>query len=133
DDANAQTVTLSGVPSGNHSLFLYTVQVPQEFFRMDFSVTTHDSGGAEVVQRRYIRPLNSDEYNPLPGFFLSPSETPETRSVGSMMRFDNVQPGPDGIVQIRFFSPGRIDLPGGDPIRGPGLNALQLCLNPPSA
>jgi hypothetical protein len=131
DEGSAATVTLSGVPAGNHSLFLYTVQVLQEFFNMDFIVVTHDSGGADVIQRRYIRPLNPDEYNPFPGFFLVPSQTPETRGVGSMMRFDNLQPGPDGIIQVRFYSPGRVDLPGGDPIRGPGLNGLQLCLNPP--
>ncbi len=131
DEGSAVTVTLSGVPSGNHSLLLYTVQVPQEFFNMDFVVVTHDSGGNDVIQRRYIRPLNADEYNPFRGFFLVPSETPETRGVGSMMRFDNLQPGPDGNILVRFYSPGRVDLPGGDPIRGPGLNGLQLCLNPP--
>ena len=38
--ASAQTVTLSGVPPGNHSLLLYTVQVPLEFFNMNFSVVT---------------------------------------------------------------------------------------------
>jgi hypothetical protein len=129
-EAGAQTVTFSGVPPGNHTLLLYTVQVPQEFFNMDFKVVTHDSGGNDVVQRRYIRPLNADEYNPFPGFFLVPSETPETRGVGSMMRFDNLVPGPDGVIQVQFYSPGRVDLPGGDPIRGPGLNAVQLCLNP---
>src|SRR5438093_862917 len=50
-----------------------------------------------------------------------------------MMRFDNLQPGSDGLIIVNFFSPGRVDLPGGDPIRGPGLNALQLLLNPPPA
>jgi hypothetical protein len=50
-----------------------------------------------------------------------------------MMRFDNLQPGVDGIIQISFFSPGRVDLPGGDPIRGPGLNGMQLVLNPAAA
>jgi hypothetical protein len=113
-------------------VLLYTVQVPQEFFNMDFAVVTHDSGGNDVIQRRYIRPLNSDEYNPSPGFSLVTSDTADTRGVGNMMRFDNLQPGPDGIIQIRFFSPGRIDLPGGDPIRGPGLNGMQLVLNAPN-
>ena len=27
-------------------------------------------------------------------------------------RFDNLQPGPDGTITIRFYSPGRVDLPG---------------------
>ncbi len=128
-EASPQTVTLSGVPAGSHSVFLYTVQVPTEFFNMDFSVITHDSGGNDVVQRRFIRPLNADEYNPSPGFSLVTSDTPQSRSVGNMMRFDNLQPGPDGIIQVRFYSPGRVDLPGGDPIRGPGLNGMQLVLN----
>jgi hypothetical protein len=127
-EAGAQTVTLSGVPPGNHSVFLYSVQVPQEFFNMDFAVT---AGG--VTQRRYIRPLNADEYNPIPGFSLVTSESAATRGVGNFMRFDNLSPGADGIILITFFSPGRVDLPGGDPIRGPGINGLQLLLNPPPA
>ncbi|MCI0744185.1 MAG: HYR domain-containing protein, partial [Verrucomicrobia subdivision 3 bacterium] len=55
------------------------------------------------------------------------------RGVGNMVRFDTLQPGPDGMIEIKFYSPGRVDLPGGDPIRGPGLNGLQLVLNPPPA
>jgi len=129
---SAQTVTFSGVPAGNHTLLLYSVQVPQEFFNMDFAVVTHDAGGTDIIQRRYIRPQNSEEYNSSPGFSLVTSETAATRGVGNMLRFDNVQPGPDGIVLIRFYSPGRVDLPGGDPIRGPGLNGLQLVLSAPS-
>jgi hypothetical protein len=132
-EAGAQTVTFSGVPAGNHSVFLYTVQVPQEFFNMDFIAITHDAGGADVVQRRFIRPQNSDEYNPSPGFSLVTADTAAERGVGNMMRFDNLQPGPDGIIQIKFYSPGRVDLPGGDPIRGPGLNALQLVLDAPAS
>src|SRR5207244_6670905 len=87
---SAQTVTFSGVPPGNHSVFLYTVQVPKEFFNMNFAVTTHDSGGNDVVQQRFIRPLNADEYNPNPGFFLVTSTDPGSRGVGSFMRFDNL-------------------------------------------
>jgi hypothetical protein len=127
-EAGAQSITLAGVPAGSHSVFLYTVQVPQEFFNMDFAVT---AGG--VTQRRYIRPLNSDEYNPIPGFSLVTSESAASRGVGNFMRFDNLSPGPDGNIVITFFSPGRVDLPGGDPIRGPGLNGLQLVLNPADA
>jgi hypothetical protein len=128
DPTAPQTVTLSGVPTGNHSVFLYTVQVPQEFFNMNFSVT---AGG--VTQQRFIRPLNSEEYNPTPGFSLVTAETAADRGVGNFMRFDNLSPGADGIITISFYSPGRVDLPGGDPIRGPGLNGLQLVLNPPDA
>lgn len=129
-EGNAQTVTLTGVPAGNHSVLLYTVQVPLEFFNMDFAVVTHDDLGNDVVQRRYIRPQNSDEYNPIPIFSIVSSDNPANREVGNTMLFKNVIPGADGIIQVRFFTPGRVDLPGGDPIRGPGLNGMQLVLNP---
>ncbi len=131
DAASAQNVTFSGVPPGNHSLLLYTVQVPLEFFNMNFTVVTHDAGGNDVVQRRFIRPQNSDEYNPSPGFILVTSDTAASRSVGNMMRFDNLQPGPDGVILINFYAPGRAQPPNAEPIRGPGLNGLQLLLNPP--
>src|SRR6266568_2436096 len=130
----AQTVTFMGVPppaGAGHSLLLYTVQVPLEFFNMDFFVVTHDAMGADVVQQRFIRPLNADEFNPSPGFILVTASTPETRSVGSMLRFDNLQPQ-DGFIQIQFYSPGRVQT-GGQPIRGPGLNGFQLLLDPPPA
>src|SRR5688572_7839019 len=97
---------------------------------MDFIAVTHDAGGADVIQRRYIRPQNSDEYNPSPGFVLVTSSSAATRSVGNFIRFDNLQPGPDGFVQFKFYSPGRVQPPGVEPIRGPGVNAFQLLLNP---
>jgi len=128
----AQTVTFMGVPApagAGHSLLLYTVQVPLEFFNMDFFVVTHDAMGADVVQQRFIRPQNADEYNPSPGFILATASTPQTRSVGNMLRFDNLQPL-DGFIQIQFYSPGRVQT-GGQPIRGPGLNGFQLLLDPP--
>jgi hypothetical protein len=130
-DPNAQqTVTFSGVPAGSHSVLIYTVQVPLEFFNMDFSVVTFNADGSDkVVQRRFIRPQNADEYNPSPGYVLVTSESAGTRSVGNMMRFDNLQTD-DGRIQIRFFSPGRMQPAGAEPIRGPGVNALQLLLNP---
>lgn len=124
-EATAVSVTLSGVPAGNHTLLLYTVQVPLEFWNEDFIVATYDAGGAEkAAQRRYIRPQNSDEYNPSPGFILVSSDTAASRSVGNMMRFDNLQPE-NGQIQIRFYAPGRTSG------QGPGLNGMQLVLNPP--
>ena len=36
-EAAAQTITFNGVPAGNHSVLVYIVQVPLEFFNMDFS------------------------------------------------------------------------------------------------
>ena len=129
-EAGAQAVTFLGVPAGTHSVLVYMVQVPQEFFNIDLVAVTHDAGGSDVTLRRYIRPLNSDEYNPSPGFSLVTADTAAERGVGNMVRFDNLTPGPDGVIQIRFYSPGRVDLPGGDPIRGPGVNGMQLLLNP---
>ena len=130
-ESAAQSVVFSGVPPGNHSLILYTVQVPLEFFNVDFVVTTHNEGG-DVVQRRYIRPQNADEYNPLPIFSLVTADDPSERQVGNTIRIDNIEPGLDGIIEVKFYAPGRIDLPGGDPIRGPGLNAMQLVLDAPA-
>ena len=131
DLTSAQTVTFSGVPAGTHSLIVYTIQVPLEFFNMNFQVITHDAGGGDVIQERYIRPLNSDEYNPAPSFILVTATDAASRSVGDMMRFDNLQPGTDGIIIVKFYSPGRVQPPPpAQPIRGPGVNGMQLLLNP---
>lgn len=131
NEATAQTVTFSSVPSGNHSLLLYTVQIPLEFFNMDFQAATFGADGTTAaVQQRFIRPQNGDEYNASPGFHLVISDTPATRAVGNTIRFDNLQPE-DGRIQIRFFSPDRTQPPPpANPVRGPGLNGLQLLLNP---
>jgi hypothetical protein len=132
NETAAQTVTFSNVPPGNHSLLLYTVQIPLEFFSMDFQAVTFGTDGTpRTMQQRFIRPQNGDEYHASPGFHLVASDTPATRAVGNTLRFDNLQPE-DGRIQIRFFSPNRTErLPPADPIRGPGLNGLQLLLNTP--
>ena len=128
-----QSVTFSGVPSGSHALLLYTVQVPLEFFNMDFTVTTYNADGTpKTVQNRFIRPQNADEYNPSPGFILVTAESAATRSVGNMMRFEDLQTD-NGVIQLDFHSPGRFQPQGGEPVRGPGLNGLQLLLNSPPA
>jgi hypothetical protein len=131
NEQTAQTVTFSGVPPGRHSLLLYTVQVPIEFFNMDFQILTFQSDGTpKPVVRRFIRPQNSDEYNPRPEFVLVDSDQPATRAVGNTLSINNLQPE-DGRIHIRFFSPGRTNRGAlGDPTRGPGLNGLQLLLNP---
>ncbi len=121
--ADGSTITLSGVPSGNHSILVYSVQVPLEFWSMSVKAVTRDSGGNDVVQQRFIRPQNSDEYNPSPGFTLVTSETAGARTAGNMLRFDNLQPGTDGVIQIRFHA---ID----GSANGPGVNGLQLLINP---
>jgi len=131
NDATAQSVTFSNVPPGSHSLLVYSVQIPLEFFSMDFQAHTFETDGSIASsQRRFIRPENSDEYRVSPGFHLVTSVTPETRAVGNTMRFDNLQPG-DGRIQLRFYSPDRVEPPPpADPVRGPGVSGLQLLLNP---
>jgi hypothetical protein len=131
NDATAQSVTFSNVPPGSHSLLVYTVQIPLEFFSMDFQALTFETNGTVASsQRRFIRPENSDEYHVSPGFHLVTSDTPAARTVGNTMRFDNLQPG-DGRIQLRFFSADRAQPPPpADPIRGPGVSGLQLLLNP---
>jgi hypothetical protein len=131
NEAAAQTVTFSNVPPGNHSVLLYTVQVPLEFFSMDFQAVTFGTDGtARTIQQRFIRPQNGDEYNASPGFHLVTSDTPATRAVGNTLHFENLQPE-DGRIQIRFFSPDRTQPPPpANPVRGPGLNGLQLLLYP---
>ena len=90
------------------------VMMPVMAYNMNFAVTTHDSGGNDVVQQRFIRPQNADEYNPLPNFFLVTSTTPDTRGVGNFMRFDNLQPGPDGFPPTNA-QPGAVAGPGYTP------------------
>ncbi len=132
DEGSAVSVTLTNVPAGDHTLLLYTVQVPLEFFNMDFKVETFNADGSvKQTLRRYIRPQNSDEYNPAPGYVLVNSDTPETRTVGNMMRFDNLMPD-NGAIVISYWSPGRMQPAGAEPIRGPGLNGFQLLLDPGS-
>ena len=130
----AQSVTFSNVPPGNHSLVLYTVQVPLEFFSMNFQAVTFNADGTPAAtQQRFIRPQNADEYNAAPAFLLVTSESAATRAIGNTMRFDNLRPL-DGRIQLRFFSPDRAQPPPpSDPVRGPGLNGLQLLLNPSGA
>ena len=113
-------ITFFGVPAGSHTVILYAVQVPLEFFDMNVEVE-----GANGVQRRFTRPQNSDEYNPSPGFVLMAGETEETRSVGNMMIFSGVEPS-NGEILVRYWAPN------GD-IQGPGINAMQIVLDPPPA
>jgi hypothetical protein len=131
NDQSAQTVTFSGLSPGRHSVLLYTVQVALEFFNMDFQVLTFYSDGTpKPILRRFIRPQNADEYNARREFVLVHSDHPATRAVGNTMWINNLQPE-DGRIRIRFFSPGRTNRGAfGDPTRGPGLNGMQLLLNP---
>ena len=114
-------VAFFGVPAGSHTVIVYSVQVPLEFFAMNVEVE-----GGNGIQRRFIRPQNSDEYNPSPGFVLATGETEATRSVGNMMIFSGVEASAGGEILIRYYAPN------GD-IQGPGINAVQLLVSPPEA
>jgi hypothetical protein len=131
NDATAQSITFSNVPPGSHSLLVYAVQIPLEFFSMDFQAHTFEANGSIASsQRRFIRPQNGDEYFASPGFHLVAADTPPALAVGNVLRFDNLQPD-DGRIQLRFFSPDRAQPPPpANTIRGPGISGLQLLLNP---
>ncbi len=113
-------VNFFGVPAGSHTVIVYAVQVPLEFFDMNVEVE-----GGNGVQRRFIRPQNSDEYNPSPGFVLVTAEEEANRSVGNMLIFSGVEPQ-NGEINIRYYAPN------GD-IQGPGINGVQLLISPPAA
>ena len=114
-------VAFFGVPAGSHTVILYSVQVPLEFYDMNVEVE-----GGNGTQQRFIRPQNSDEYNPSPGFVLVTADSAENRSVGNMMIFSGVEPTATGEILVRFWANN------GDG-QGPGLNGIQLVLDPPAA
>ncbi len=118
----APTFRFFGVPEGDHSLLLYMVQRPLEFFGLNIEVVTLDDSGVETVHaRRFARPQNSDEYNPAPGYVLITAETAEARSVGNMVRIDNINPGEFQEIQVYIWQPGTTG--------NPGVNGAQLVLN----
>jgi hypothetical protein len=131
NDATAQTLTFSNVPPGSHTLLLYTVQYPLDFFSLDVQVLTFSADGTPAsTQQGFIRPQNYYEYRDSGRFVVVASNTPETRGVGNTLRIDNLQPG-DGRIHLHFFSPDWTEPPPpSDRATGPGLNGLQLVLNP---
>ena len=115
DDSPSEMIVY-GLPDGTHSLIVYTVQVPLEFYTMDIEV--EDANG---TQRRFLRPENSDEYKPAPNFRLVTAEDAAGRSVGNMVIFRGLSPQ-NGEVTLRFAAPD------GDG-QGPGINAMQVLIN----
>ena len=125
------SVTLTGVPPGHHSLLLYTVQPPGEFWYLDFSATTyHTNGEPNQVQRRFVRPQEANEYITSPGFLLVTAEIASQREAGNLLRFDSLQPE-NGRIEVRFLCPGPVPMGSDFSARGPGLNALQLMIDAP--
>ena len=99
-----------------HSLLVYTVQAPLEFYDLDIEV--EDANG---THNRFSRPQNSDEYNPSPNWVVVTAESASDRSIGNMLRFDNLKPS-NGEVIIRGFTPSGQGV-------GPGVNGIQVLLN----
>ncbi|MCB1124975.1 MAG: immunoglobulin domain-containing protein [Verrucomicrobiae bacterium] len=105
------TITFNNVPAGNHALIAYAVTRPLTFPNLDLT-----AGGTTI----YGRQMNSDEYNPAPGFYSMSSTSAANRSVGNMARFDGLTPV-DGQITLAFT--GATDC---------GINGLQLVLNAPN-
>ena len=76
---------------------------------------------ANGTHKRFSRPQNSDEYNPSPNWVVVTAESASDRSIGNMLRFDNLKPS-NGEVIIRGFTPSGQGV-------GPGVNGIQVLLN----
>ena len=117
------------LPEGEeHSVLLYFLNRPLEFFEVNVEAVVFNDNGEEVsVGKRFIRPQNADEYNPSPGWILVSAETEESRAVGNMVRFDGIDGGEFGEVSIFIWAPN-----GGNV----GMTGMQLLLDtvaPPPA
>jgi hypothetical protein len=71
---------------------------------------------------RYSRPQNSDEFNPSPNYVVVTAESASDRSIGNMLRFDNLKPI-NGEVIVRGYTPS------GNGV-GPGVTVSKCCLTP---
>lgn len=131
NDTNAQSTTFTGVPPGDHSVFVYTAQARLESFDLDFeAITFRVDGTVKSIQQRFIHPEDANEFDAAPGFRLVNSDQRATRGVGNTIRFDHLRPD-DGRILIRFFSPERYQPPPPAPqFRGPGVSGLQLVVRP---
>src|SRR5262249_23750405 len=112
-----QILTFHGVPAGNHALLIYSISPPLQFQTVSFSVP-----GKPTI---YQRTMNSDEYKPAPGFYRSTSPSSNAPSIGNFVRFDGVQPDPNGDIALTFDILTSAD-------RQTGVNAIQLVLNAPN-
>jgi len=116
------TFTFTDVPAGNHSVLAYMVNAPLQ--NQELSITV--KGAAEKTY--YIRPMNSDEYKPAPGFYNGDSTNPAEPTVADFVRFNSIQPYTgDGLNSITVTL---TNITGYD--REVGMNGLQLVLSPAS-
>lgn len=117
-DPDSRLLQFSNVPNGTHSVIAYLVGIPLQFQNANYTVT----GQSETTY--YVRVINADEYNAAPGFYRGVSTNPNNRDLATYVRFDNVQPAPDGTISLRWetLTPPTYD-------RGAPVNAIQLILN----
>jgi hypothetical protein len=113
-------ITFNNVPSGSHTIIAYLVGIPLEFHDAEYWVVGQNS------QTNYVSAINSDQYNPAPGFYRGSSTDPANRTLASYVRFDNVQPV-NGVITLNWST----ETTGFD--RGAPVNAVQLLLNAPPA
>ena len=116
-NSSASGLTFGNVPAGRHSVIVYTVGIPLQFQDADYTIT------GKNTETYYTRVINADEYNAAPGFYRGISKDPARRSLASFVRFDNVEAGADGTINLNWVTV----TPGFD--RGAPVNAIQLILN----
>jgi len=115
DVGEVTTINFNNVPAGTHSLIAYAVSPP-----LQFQVVSYTVGSATY----YMRVMNSDEYNPAPGFFRGLSTTQSGATVGNYVRFDGINVATDGetvTLTVETLTPGFDQVT--------GLSGVQLLLN----
>ncbi len=134
------TLRVGALPNGEeHSVILYFLNRPLEFFEVNIEATVLNDNGEEVsIGKRYIRPQNADEYNPAPGWILVSAETEEARAVGNMVRFDGIDAGEFSELFLYIWAPngGNVGMTGMQllldtvaPPPAPGITAQPASLN----
>jgi len=117
------TYTFSNVPAGQHTVLVYVVSPPLVFSDVNYKVT----GATE--QTYYITAMNSDQYNPVPGYYRGFSTDPARRTLANYVRFENVSPagGAGGTITVS------VDNQTTGQSRNTGVNGIQLVLGLPPA
>ena len=108
------TLNFSNVPAGTHSLIIYSVSPPLQVQVISYTVGTN---------KYFMRAMNSDEYNPAPGFYRGLSTTEAEATVGDYVQFDGIVAAAGDTISVDIET-----LTGGfDQVTG--VNAVQLVLN----
>jgi len=111
--SGANTFTFANVPTGTHSVIVYSVSPPLQFQTVSYNIGT---------TTYFMRVMNSDEYNASPGFFRGSGTSASSAAIGDYVRFDNVSPDADGnIILITDTIVGAA--------QATGVNGIQLLLN----